>query len=32
MSQRRGRLSLEAYEQGVRAADRSVLPQAITLI
>ena len=31
MSPRR-RLSLEAYEQGVRAADRTVLAQAITLV
>ncbi|MBL8951754.1 MAG: methylmalonyl Co-A mutase-associated GTPase MeaB [Myxococcaceae bacterium] len=29
---RRGRLTLEAYESGVRAADRTVLAQAITLV
>ena len=32
MSERRPRLSLEAYERGVLAADRSVLAQAITLV
>jgi LAO/AO transport system kinase len=32
MSSRRARLSLPAYEQGVRAADRAVLAQAITLV
>jgi LAO/AO transport system kinase len=32
MSARRPRLSLEAYEQGVRARDRAGLAQAITLI
>jgi LAO/AO transport system kinase len=29
---KRARLGLEAYEQGVRAADRAVLAQAITLV
>ncbi|WP_224371777.1 methylmalonyl Co-A mutase-associated GTPase MeaB [Hyalangium versicolor] len=32
MSPRRPRLSLEEYEQGVRAANRTVLAQAITLV
>ncbi|AKT41202.1 methylmalonyl Co-A mutase-associated GTPase MeaB [Chondromyces crocatus] len=32
MTGRRPRLSLDAYEQGVRAADRTVLAQAITLV
>ena len=32
MSQRRPRLSADAYERGVRACDRAVLAQAITLI
>jgi LAO/AO transport system kinase len=32
MSARRRRLSLDAYEQGVRACDRGVLAQAVTLV
>jgi LAO/AO transport system kinase len=32
MIQRRPRLSVEAYERGVRACDRGVLAQAVTLI
>jgi LAO/AO transport system kinase len=32
MSRRRPRLSLDAYERGVRACDRGVLAQAVTLV
>jgi LAO/AO transport system kinase len=32
MSERRPRLSLDEYERGVRAADRALLAQAITLV
>ncbi|MET0593870.1 MAG: methylmalonyl Co-A mutase-associated GTPase MeaB, partial [Polyangiaceae bacterium] len=32
MKRRKARLSLEEYERGVRARDRAVLAQAITLV